>query len=139
MTRADDWATFAGRCLIAALFLAGAAQKALDPEPARTLLIGWALPGWAMWPAAAFNLVAGSALIVGIAVRPVAATLAAYCAATSLFHLVPDDPWQMSIFVKNWAIAGGCLVLAAHGAGSIRVRTGLHTAGWRGRLRTGQR
>jgi putative oxidoreductase len=23
----------------------------------------------------------------------------------------------MSIFVKNWAIAGGCLVLAAHGAG----------------------
>jgi putative oxidoreductase len=38
---------------------------------------------------------------------------AAYCAATSLFHLQPQDGWQMSIFVKNWAIAGGLLSLAA--------------------------
>ena len=56
-------------------------------------------------------------LIAGLWTRPVAASLAAYCMVTSLFHFLPDDPWQMSIFVKNWAIAGGCLVLAAHGPG----------------------
>ena len=42
----------------------------------------------------------------------VALSLAAYCAVTSVFHFIPGDPWQMSIFVKNWAIAGGCLALA---------------------------
>lgn len=29
------------------------------------------------------------------------------------FHFVPSDPWQMSIMIKNWAIAVGCLILAA--------------------------
>ena len=33
---------------------------------------------------------------------------------TSVFHYLPDDPWQVTIFVKNWAIAGGLLVLAGH-------------------------
>jgi putative oxidoreductase len=37
---------------------------------------------------------------------------------TSWFHLLPDDPWQMSIFVKNRAIAGGLLVLASQPAQS---------------------
>ncbi|HSF65174.1 MAG TPA: DoxX family protein, partial [Paracoccaceae bacterium] len=55
-------------------------------------------------------------------VRPVALALAGYCAVTSLFHWIPGDPWQMSIFVKNWAIAGGCLILAAHGAGRYALR-----------------
>ncbi|SIS87962.1 putative oxidoreductase [Roseivivax lentus] len=112
-----DLASLAGRILLAVLFLAGAVQKAADPEPAMTLLTGLGLPGLLIWPAAVYNGMAGLALVFGVATRPVAASLAAYGAATSLFHLIPEDPWQMSIFVKNWAIAGGCLVLAAHGPG----------------------
>ena len=54
-----------------------------------------------------------AALIAGRRLWEWGLALAAYCALTSVFHLVPDDPWQMSIFVKNWAIAGGCLCLAA--------------------------
>jgi putative oxidoreductase len=57
-----------------------------------------------------------------VAVRPVALLLALYCAVTSLFHYIPADPWRISIFVKNRAIAGGCLVLAAHGAGRYALR-----------------
>ena len=81
------------------------------------LLAGMGLPQWLVWPALAYNAAAGIALIAGVWTRPVAASLAAYCAVTSIFHFLPDDPWQMTIFVKNWAIAGGCLVLAAHGPG----------------------
>jgi len=103
---------FLARVLLAALFLAGFAQKALDPDPARALLRGAGLAAPLVWPAAAFNLGAGLALVVGWRVRPVALCLAAYCAVTSAFHLIPGDPWQISIFVKNWAIAGGCLALA---------------------------
>ena len=117
-----DLAVFIGRVLIAALFLAGAVQKALDPASASGLLSGWGLPGALVWPAAVFDGIAGLALVAGIAVTPVALALATYCALTAFFHLIPEDPWQMSIFVKNWAIAGGCLVLAAHGPGAVRLR-----------------
>ena len=122
MRGAGDLATLAGRILIAALFLLAAQQKGTNPVPVETLLAlqGW--PVWLVWPALAFNLLAGLALVVGLWVRQTAVLLAAYSAVTSIFHLIPSDPWQMSIFVKNWAIAGGCLVLAAHGAGRYALR-----------------
>ena len=117
-----DAATLLGRILIAALFLGGAAQKVNDPTAVQALLTGMALPQWLIWPAMVFNLGAGAALILGLAVRPVAFALALYCGVTSIFHYLPSDPWQMTIFIKNWAIAGGCLVLAAHGAGRFAWR-----------------
>ena len=117
-----DVATLIGRFLIAALFLAGAAQKGTDPSAVKSLLSGMGWPVWLIWPAMAFNLIAGLALVAGVATRPVATALALYCAVTSIFHYLPNDPWQMTIFVKNWAIAGGCLVLAAHGAGRFALR-----------------
>lgn len=116
-----DLATLIGRCLIAALFLGGAMQKAFEPSPAIALLAAQGWPDWLIWPALIFNLVAGLALLAGVWVTPFASLLAGYCALTSLFHFIPDDPWQMSIFVKNWAIAGGCLVLAAHGPGRFAL------------------
>ncbi len=112
-----DLAVLVGRLLIAALFAAGAVQKVVDPGSAGALLTGMDLPRLLVWAALAYNGLAAAALILGVAVGPVAASLALYCAVTSVFHFLPDDPWQMSIFVKNWAIAGGCLVLAAHGPG----------------------
>ena len=105
-------ALVAARWLIAALFAAGAVQKAMDPSGAGALLAGFGLPEALVWPALAFNAVAAIALLAGWQVAPVALLLALYCGVTSVFHWVPDDPWQMSIFVKNWAIAGGCLALA---------------------------
>ena len=111
-------ALIAGRVLIAALFAAGAVQKALDPSAAGVLLAERGLPEWIVLGALAYNAAAAAALLAGWRLVPVALTLAAYCGATSVFHLVPDDPWQMSIFVKNWAIAGGCLCLAVAARGA---------------------
>lgn len=103
----------AGRLLLAVLFAAGAVQKCADPAPVMGLLAGAGLPGWLVWPAAALNAGGAVALAAGWRRRETGLALAAYCGATSLFHLIPSDPWQMSILVKNWAIAGGLLVLAA--------------------------
>ena len=121
MSRWRDAALFGARLLLALLFLGGAVQKALDPLPAMDLLTGRGWPASLVWPALVYNAGAGLALVAGIAVTPVALSLAAYCAVTSLFHWIPEDPWQISIFVKNWAIAGGCLALAAAGAGRWRL------------------
>lgn len=101
-----------GRILLAVLFAAGALQKATAPEAAQTLLAGFGLPVWLIWPALAFNAAVAILLVSGHLLRPNALAAAAYCIATSAFHFLPADGWQMSIFVKNWAIAGGLLILA---------------------------
>ncbi|NUB43998.1 DoxX family protein [Fertoebacter nigrum] len=111
----DKMLNLTGRVLIAALFAAGAVQKLTDPGAVEGLLAGAGLPGWLVWPAAAFNALAAVALIAGVAPRFWALALAGYCMVTSAFHWLPDDPWQMSIVIKNWAIAGGLLVLASQG------------------------
>lgn len=121
MTRLQAATEFAGRALIAALFLGGAVQKIASPAEAQALLALAGLPAWMVWPALAFNLGAAVALLLGVWVRPLGLALAGYCIATSYFHILMDDPWQMTIAAKNWTIAGGCLLLAAHGAGPWRL------------------
>lgn len=117
-----DLVLLASRFLIAVLFLGGAVQKSVSPADAMALLTAHDLsPAW-VWPALIFNGAAGFMLLVGLRVRSVAAALAVYCGATSFFHWIPDDPWQISIFVKNWAIAGGCLALAVAGSGRLALQ-----------------
>ena len=118
----SDLASLFGRVLIALLFLGGAAQKGTDPSAVEGLLASRGWWEWLIWPAFAFNVIAGMAVLLGIQARVFGVLLAGYCMVTSYFHFLPDDPWQMTIFVKNWAVAGGCLVLAAHGAGRFSLR-----------------
>ena len=108
------WEERIGRWLLALLFVAGAVQKFADPAPVMALLEARNLPPTLVWPAAVFNALAAAALVFNGFVRPAALALAAYSIFTSWFHFLPDDPWQMSIFVKNLAVAGGLLILASH-------------------------
>ena len=117
-----DALNLAGRVLLALLFLGGAAQKWADPAPVMQMIGGVGLPEAMVWPVAVFNLVAGLALILGPKVRVWALILALYCIATSWFHWqLRADPWQVTIVVKNWAVAGGLLVLAAQGPGRLTI------------------
>ena len=114
----DNLLNLAGRVLIAFLFFAGAAQKVFDPAPVQQMIASIGLPVWLIWPVAAFDLIAAVCLILGPGLRGWALALAAYCIFTSWFHWqLRADPWQVTIVVKNWAIAGGLLVLAAQGPG----------------------
>ncbi|WP_439155221.1 DoxX family protein [Yoonia sp.] len=119
----NDVLLLLARLLIALLFVGGAVQKAVSPDDAGALLAGFGLPVALVWGALVYNALAGVALVAGWAVRPVALSLAVYCGVTSVFHFLPDDPWQISIFVKNWAIAGGCLALSVAGAGRFAWAT----------------
>lgn len=101
------------RLLLAILFFAGAVQKVMSPDAAQALLAGFGWPVWLVWPAMLFNAGAAMLLLLGRHVTATSRALALYCLVTSVFHYVPDDPWQMSILIKNWAIAGGLLALAA--------------------------
>lgn len=121
----DKLLNLAGRLLIAIIFLGGAVQKASDPGPVMAMIGSIGLPDWLVWPVAAFNLLAGVCLIAGFRLRELALVLAAYCLFTSWFHWeLREDPWQVTIMVKNWAIAGGLLILASQGAGGGGRREG---------------
>ncbi|RYH03001.1 DoxX protein [Salipiger sp. IMCC34102] len=125
-----DAALFFARLLIGALLVGGAVQKATAPDVPGGMLTGAGLPFALIWVALVYDALAGLALWLGVAVGPVAASAAAYCAVTSFFHLAifleTGDAWQMTIFVKNWAIAGGCLALAVAGAGRWRIKAHTH-------------
>lgn len=113
-----DATNLIGRTLIALLFLGGAVQKFADPAPAARMIDGIGLPGALIWPVAVFDAIAALALVLGPRVGIWAIVMAVYCMATSWFHWqLRADPWQVTIFVKNWAIAGGLLILAAQGPG----------------------
>lgn len=105
--------------------LAGTVQKVASPADAQALLALASLPGWLIWPAGLFTTAAGIGIALGIATRPLAVLAAGYCIVTSYFHyLLGDDPWQITIAVKNWVIAGGYLMLAAHGPGRFALSLG---------------
>lgn len=118
----NDALNLSGRLLIAVLFLGGTLQKIVVPGPVEQMIGTLGLPGALIWPVAAFNLVAAIGLICGPAVRGWALMLALYCIFTSWFHWqLRADPWQVTIMVKNWAIAGGLLILAAQGPGRFTL------------------
>ena len=118
----SDFTNLIGRILIAVLFIGGAAQKLADPVAVQDMIAGIGLPPQLIWAAAAFNLLAALGLIFGPGVRGWALALAGYCLFTSFFHWqLRVDPWQVTIMVKNWAIAGGLLILAAQGPGRFAL------------------
>ena len=114
----NGWLNLTGRILIAMLFLGGAVQKVMDPEPVMRMINSIGLPDLAIWPIAAFNLAGGLCLIFVPWIRGWALALAAYCLVASWFPWeLRADPWQVTIMIKNWSIAGGLLILASQSVG----------------------
>lgn len=122
-----DALALVGRLLLAALMVAGTVQKVVDPSGAGALLTLAGLPLWLLWPAGVFTTIAGAGIALGWQTRPLAIAAAGYCVVTSAFHILMDDPWQMTIAFKNWTIAGGYLMLAAHGPGRFALSIGGRT------------
>jgi len=76
------------------------------------------VPGALLPAVIALEVLGGIALILGYRTRIVAMAMAAFTVlAALLFHGAPDQI-QHILLMKNIAIAGGLLILAARGAGS---------------------
>ncbi|HEY6630173.1 MAG TPA: DoxX family protein [Rhizobiaceae bacterium] len=68
------------------------------------------------------ELVGGIAILVGYQTRLAALVLAAFTiAATLIAHTDLADQVQQLFFMKNLAVTGGFLVLAAAGAGALSI------------------
>jgi putative oxidoreductase len=113
-----------GRILLSVMFIMSGWGKLMAPAGTAGYFesVGLPLPQVTVWVVIAIELLGGLAVLVGFKTRYAAYVLAAFTfAAAFIGHYNPADQMQMIMFMKNLAITGGFLVLAAAGAGSISV------------------
>lgn len=112
------------RVLIAALFVLSGVSKLQDPSGtiAYIELAGLPYPTLGLVLAVVVEILGGAALMLGYWTRWVAAVLAAFSVAAAVaFHSQFGDQNQLTHFLKNLAVAGGLLQVAAFGAGRFSV------------------
>ena len=118
MTTYEKSADLVGRILIAAMFIDAGIPKVAAYAGTQAYMAAAGVPGALLPVVIALEVLGGIALVVGFRTRIVAIALAAFTAlAALLFHRAPEQ-MQHIMFMKNLAITGGLLVLAARGAGS---------------------
>jgi putative oxidoreductase len=115
---------FVGRLLIAALFILGGLGKLAAPEATQGYIASVGLPAPLLGLAVAVIVEAGGGLLllIGYRARLVSLVLAAFTLIlAAIFHKNFADQNQMIHFLKNIAIVGGLLQIAAFGAGSFSL------------------
>jgi putative oxidoreductase len=119
-----DTIALIGRILIAVLFILSGLSKAAAPAATQAYIasVGLPEPVLAYFGSMAVELIGSVLLIVGLRVRVVAVGMAFFTLLTAVFfHRDFADENQMINFLKNIAIIGGLLQVAAFGAGRFAL------------------
>lgn len=109
----------AGRALLAVIFIFAGYAKIGGYEGTAGYMESMGIPGMLLPLVILTELGGGVAILLGLFTRPAALALAGFCVLSGLvFHGSPDDQIML---MKNLAMAGGFLVLAANGAGAWSI------------------
>ncbi|MGK7344238.1 MAG: DoxX family protein [Candidatus Nitrospinota bacterium M3_3B_026] len=114
----------AGRLAIAAIFLFAAFGKVMDPTGTISHIssAGIPAPGLAYALTVALEAVSGVLIVIGWRTKYAALALCLFMVPTTyFFHFDLGNRVQMIMALKNLAIMGGLLLLAASGPGRISV------------------
>ncbi|WP_426342686.1 DoxX family protein [Pseudoduganella sp. S-14] len=114
----------AGRIMMAAIFVLSGTGKIANPGATLGYIhaMGLPFPELALAGAIGIEVIGGLLLVAGLHTRPVALALAGFSVVTGLvFHSAIADQNQMIHLMKNLAMAGGLLQIAAFGAGSLSL------------------
>lgn len=115
-------AALAGRILIALIFVLAGANKIGNYEATIGYMQKFGVPGVLLPVTIAVELLGGLAVAFGWRARIAALVLAGFTIfAAGLFHAEFSDQQQITNFLKNLAIAGGLLTLAAQGPGALSL------------------
>ena len=113
-----------GRVLLSIIFIVAGIGKlgAVAGTAGYMASMGIPLPNISVWLVIALEILGGVAILLGFFTRYAAWALAAFCVASGyLGHFQPEDQMQMTSFMKNLAMAGGFMALAAAGAGAFSI------------------
>ena len=105
-----------GRLFISALFLISAYNKILSIDGTMGWMEGFGIPGILLYPAISLEIILPLFIIIGYQARLSAGLLSIFCIATAfIFHYDFADQVQTIAFLKNMGLAGGFLLIVAHG------------------------
>jgi putative oxidoreductase len=117
-----DVAELAGRVLLAALFLLSGLGKIGEFAATGGYMQAAGVPSALLPLVIATEVLGAIAIIVGWQTRVTAFLLVGFTLlSAALFHNDFGDQTQMVMFLKNVSIAGGFLLLVAHGAGPLSL------------------
>ena len=126
-TGGRDALLLVARLLLAALFVLAGLSKlgTAGPTTAYIASVGLPMPEIIYYATIAIEAVGGLLLIAGFKTRYTAVALGLFSiAAGVIFHTDFADQIQITMFLKNLAIAGGMFALAASGPGRLSVDRG---------------
>ncbi len=119
MTTLDKALELTARLFLSVIFLMSGLSKIGQFDGTQAYMAAAGVPGTLLPVVIALEAIGALALILGWQTRLAALALAAFTLlAGLLFHSNFQDQMQMIMFMKNIAITGGLLLLAAHGAGT---------------------
>lgn len=119
-----DYGPFVGRILLAAIFVISGWGKLMDVSGTAGYIASKGLPLSQVlaWVAVVIELLGGLMLVVGFKARVAAVVIFLFTlVVTVVFHPWWADPSQQIQFLKNLAVMGGLLYVAAHGAGRFAI------------------
>ena len=106
-----------GRIFISTLFLVETIRKFLNPDMSMMYMSDHGVPEFLFYPSLAFEFIFPLLLIVGYKTRIVASLLVLFVLTVTLifhsYHIVTDG-MQLTIFLKNFAIIGGLLIIISN-------------------------
>lgn len=136
MNSQQNFADFAGRAMISAIFLISGLGKISGYAGTQDYMEAMGVPGALLPLVIALEVGGALAIIIGYRMRVAAFLLAGFSVLSALlFHRALGDQVQFIMFMKNVAIAGGFLLLVARGPGewSLDARREAAAAPGRGR------
>jgi putative oxidoreductase len=124
MNPCNRWLTFAGRVLLSLIFIISGLGKVAAPDATIGYIssVGAPFPEVAYAVALVVELGLGLALLLGFKAKFAAAGIAIFTlAAALLFHTDFSNQIQLVMFMKNFTIIGGLLLIVAYGAGGFSL------------------
>ena len=111
-----------GRLLLALIFIMAGLDKIGSYAGTQGYMEAMGVPGGLLPLVIALEVLGGLAILAGWQARLAALALAGFTLLSAfLFHGDFSDQMQMMMFMKNITIAGGFLVIVAHGAGAYSL------------------
>jgi len=118
----DKVIELAARVLLGHIFVLAGINKVSAYEGTSGYMEAMGVPGMLLPLVIILEILGGLALIIGFRARWAALALAGFTVlAAILFHADFADQTQMILFMKNWAITGGLLLVYVYGAGEISL------------------
>ena len=122
MTQFQGPIALTGRSLLALTFVMSGFTKISAYAGTQQFMEAFGVPGALLPLTIASELIGGLMIAAGFFTRITALALAGFTLLTAvLFHANFGDQMQMILFLKNFSIAGGFLMLVAFGPGSLSI------------------